>query len=278
MLSFIPKISGMVALIKLLFVAGGGAFAVPSNIIKMLWVLAVLTMTVGNVLGLLQFNVKRVFAYSSIAHSGYMLAGLTALASAWQAGQRGFVEGLQEQAMVGVLFYLAAYGVMNAAAFGVLMLLPSRTGQGSAETFEDIAGQGRNSPALGLAMAVSCFSLIGLPLTVGFFGKLYLIAPVFRSGNLWLVVIMLINAAISAGYYLKIVATMFLRQEEEAPEAQNLRSLPVSLAVVISAFGTILLGVGLPATQVLTNTVTSSARVDERIDPALPQSADVTTP
>src|SRR5688572_3980013 len=153
MLSFVPKTSGMVALIKLLFVAGGGEFAVPETVAKLLWILAALTMTVGNVLGLIQIvNVKRVLAYSSVAHTGYMLVGLTALTYAAQHG----AARLQEQALEGVLFYLAAYGLMNAGAFGVLMLLPARKdahglGRGtsdvsiatSAETYEDIAGQGR---------------------------------------------------------------------------------------------------------------------------------------
>src|SRR5205823_11974115 len=105
----------------------------------------------------------------------------------------------------------------------VLMLLPARPVRNwsgrvtpvppatTAETFEDLAGQGRRHPALGLAMAVCCFSLIGLPLTVGFFGKFYLIRPALHSHLYWLVVITMINAAISAAYYLRIVATMFLR-------------------------------------------------------------------
>ena len=170
-------------------------------------------MTVGNVLGLLQHNIKRVLAYSSIAHSGYMLVGLDRAGRAPSDAGRRSSEALQ-----GVLFYLAAYGIMNAGAFGVLMLLPAaprelvRRGPRpppatSAETFEDLAGQGRAHPVLGLAMAVCCFSLIGLPLTVGFFGKLYLITPGAATPKLyWLVVITMINAAISAAYYLRIVA------------------------------------------------------------------------
>src|SRR4051812_28167031 len=125
-LSFVPKTSGMVALIKLLFMIGGGSGgawgATPSQIAKLLWVLAGLTMTVGNVLGLLQLNVKRVLAYSSIAHSGYMLVGIATIAWASAQGQMPILD----TALQGVLFYLAAYGVMNVAAFGVLMMLPSR--------------------------------------------------------------------------------------------------------------------------------------------------------
>src|SRR4051812_38008512 len=152
LLSFVPKISGMVAIIKLLYVAGGNSWATPETITRLLWILAVLTMTFGNVLGLIQIsNVKRVLAYSSIAHSGYMLVGLTALTAA----MRGET---QVSALQGVLFYLAAYGIMNAGAFGVLMLLPARSKRSwsgetepippatTAETFDDLAGQGRNHP------------------------------------------------------------------------------------------------------------------------------------
>src|SRR5262249_43612120 len=156
-------------------------------------------------------------------HSGYMLVGLTALTAAKESG-------VQQEALQGVLFYLAAYGIMNAGAFGVLMLLPARPGRSwsgrvtptppatTAETFEDLAGQGRAHPALGLAMAACCFSLIGLPLTVGFFGKLYLIRPALHAELYGLVVLTMINAAISAAYYLRIVGTMFLRSDgsEEA--------------------------------------------------------------
>lgn len=275
MLSFIPKTSGMVALIKLLYVTGGGSFGLPESISKLLWVLAVLTMSVGNVLGLLQFNVKRVLAYSSIAHSGYMLVGLAALAGAWRGGgTSGYVEDIQQQALAGVLFYLAAYGVMNAAAFGVLMLLPARDDDANsgAETFKDIAGRGRTHLALGLAMAVSCFSLIGLPLTVGFFGKLYLITPAFRGGNYWLVIITLVNAAISAAYYLNIVGTMFLRTDPSEPTTPSAAraphragSMPIAAAVTLSVVATLLLGTILPATQLLSNAVNSAARVDDPI-------------
>ena len=299
MLSFVPKTSGFVALIKLLYVAGGGGFAVPDTIARLLWVLAALTMTAGNLLGLIQIvNVKRVLAYSSVAHTGYMLVGLTALVYASQRDPTG--GRLPDDALTGVLFYLAAYGLMNAGAFGVLMLLPARrvahgfsrgtadtTIATSAETYEDIAGQGRNHPALGLAMAVSCFSLIGLPLTIGFLGKFFLLAPALRAGMTWLVVIALVNAAISAAYYLKIVGTMFLRPEpttysaarepaagagagagaDAGADVAALRSLPVAAAVAVSAIGTLVLGAILPAAQGLKNTVNLAAQVDEPIRP-----------
>lgn len=270
LLSFVPKASGLVALIKILYVIGGGMWIIPAPIGKLLWILAVLTMSVGNVLGLLQNNVKRTLAYSSIAHSGYLLTGLAVMASP----QTGFV---QQDALQAVLFYLAAYGIMNAGAFGVLMMLPSRLPKAatSAETFDDIAGQGRNHVVMGLAMAVCCFSLIGLPLTVGFFGKLFLIRVQLRSENYWLVIITVINAAISAAYYLRIVASMFLRATSDArphtvPTATaelaspaTPASFPLVLAVGVSVVGTLLLGIIPP----LTETVFTTAQTASSLEP-----------
>ena len=299
-LSFVPKTTGFVALIKLLYAVGGPSWALPEPLVKangtgLLWILAVLTMTVGNVLGLLQYNVKRVFAYSSIAHTGYMLAGLAALAA--------LATPEREDAVAGVLFYLAAYGIMNVGAFGVLMLLPAREGKGSAETFEDIAGQGRRHVGLGLAMAVCCFSLIGIPLTVGFLGKLLIIKPALaaaavapaegqpynpvRSAMVWLVVITMINAAISAAYYLRIVATMFLRSDEggaddtgmprretavataPTPSPFGQTTWPILAAVVLSAAGTLLFGMFPPATDLLGAGAQQATQVEASI-PQLP--------
>jgi NADH-quinone oxidoreductase subunit N len=274
-LSFVPKTSGMVALIKILFAVGGGVWAIPHELARLLWIIAVLTMSVGNVLGLLQLNVKRVLAYSSIAHSGYMLVGIATLAAA----SGNFT--LQVEALHGVLFYLAAYGIMNAAAFGVLMLLPAR-GENrsapatSAETFEDLAGAGRDHPALGLAMAIACFSLIGLPLTVGFFGKFYLVRPALsvpqdhpmRGAMVWLVVIMMTNAAVSAAYYLRINATMFLRPEPTGPRGEPgpaIRSMPATLAICLSAAGTILFGAIFPATEVLDTRAETAANIEQHL-------------
>lgn len=249
LLSFVPKTTGVIAIVKLLFILGGQSFAVPPEIGKLIWWLAVVTMTVGNVLGLLQLNVKRVLAYSSVAHSGYLLMGLAVMSGLDEGGSRS-------SALQALLFYLIAYGVMNAAAFGVLMLLPSRsdTPSTTAETYDDLAGTARANPMLGLAMAVSCFSLIGMPLTIGFFGKLYLVRAALEAGAsqwmVWLVVITMLNAAVSAAYYLKIVATMWSRADAGPLPHGTVRpaekSLPISLAVGFSVFVTLVFGVALP--------------------------------
>ena len=264
-LAFVPKTSGFIAIIKLLSALGGSAWAVPDVVVQLLWVVAVLTMTFGNVLGLLQLNVKRVLAYSSIAHSGYILVGITALVGASQTVDHAEASMVQSMALQGILFYLLSYGIMNAGAFGVLMMLPSRAHHGtgnkaavatSAETFEDLAGQGRAHPLLGLAMAISCFSLIGLPLTVGFFGKFYLIRPALDAKFNWLVVLTMLNAAISAAYYLKIVSTMFIRPRPES-DSENVEpatasaGFPLTLGVGLSVVATLVLGMALPFTDAL---------------------------
>jgi len=262
-LAFVPKTSGFVALIKVLLAIGANTWAVPDTVVKLLWILAALTMTFGNVLGLLQFNVKRVLAYSSVAHTGYMLVGLTALVSTSDPN-------IQTESLQGVLFYLAAYGIMNAGAFGVLLLIPSRLNRPatSAETYEDLAGQGRRHVGLGLAMAVACFSLTGLPLTIGFFGKLYLIKPALHAGLNGLVIILVINAAISAAYYLRIVASMFLRPEPthqstggpaiEAP-LRLVHPAPVVIGLWISVIATLAFGIFFPATRMLSQRTEQAA-------------------
>ena len=270
MIAFVPKTSGFLAILKLLAAVGGPHYAVPPVVTQTLWVVALLTMTFGNVLGLLQLNVKRVLAYSSVAHSGYVLVAVTALVTAGQTlGPGPDATRVQQSAIVGILFYLATYGLMNAGALGFLMLFPTRahTAAGehdrpaatTAETFEDLAGLGKNHPALGLGMAICCFSLTGLPLTVGFLGKVYLIAPALQAKMPWLVGLTLLNAAISAAYYLKIVATLFVRPlpahaiaDEVAEPIKTVRSAPLSLGVGISVAATLGFGLIWPLTDALT--------------------------
>ncbi|HEY1683662.1 MAG TPA: NADH-quinone oxidoreductase subunit N [Tepidisphaeraceae bacterium] len=265
-LAFIPKTTGIVALIKILFVFGGGHFYLPHQLTELLWVLAVCTMTVGNILGVVQpNNVKRVLACSSIAHSGYMLAAIAAL-----TGCHGD-NLLEQQALTAVLFYLLAYGIMNIGSFGVLALLPSRsnTPATSAETFDDLAGSARLHPGLALMMAISCFSLIGIPLTVGFIGKILIIRPALSAGLYWLVIFVILNAAVSAAYYLRIIAAMYLRPEPETVHStrgmhidQPPASVATLLAVVLSSAGVLLLGIILPAMQTVTSNAEGATQIE----------------
>ncbi len=279
-LAFIPKTAGFVAIVQILYAVGGPNLIFPASICKLLWWMAVLTMTAGNVLGLLQQNVKRVLAYSSVAHSGYMLVGLTTLAQAPSAAAK--TDGLR-----GVLFYLAAYGISNAAAFAVLIMLPARTlaytteetllpnqrRAMTAETFDDIAGQGRRHLGLGLCMAVACFSLIGIPLTVGFAGKVMLIAPALSgrtSALTGLAIITMINAAIAAAYYLRIVGNLFLRPAPEAAghphptHAVIQRPFAVLAAIAISTAVTLILGTIPQATNTLSTVARTSTQLGQQ--------------
>jgi NADH-quinone oxidoreductase subunit N len=245
-ISFIPKITALFAIVKVLHVVGGGTWTFDPKVLRLLWIMAVLTMTVGNVLALWQFNVKRTLAYSSVAHSGYLLVGVAAVAMAKDAA-------IRSDALASVAFYITAYGLMNVAAFGVLQLLPARTDApaNTAETYDDIAGTALTFPGLGLAMTIACLSLIGIPATVGFLGKFFILPPAMQSGNtmlLWLAIFTMVNAAISAAYYLKIAIAMWTPSEHEAPlyPVPAERSLPIRAAVTLSTVAVLILGIVLP--------------------------------
>lgn len=271
-LGFVPKASGLVALLKILFVASGGTWYADPHLVKLLWWLAALTMSIGNLLGVIQkHNVKRALAYSSVAHSGYMLVGVTALLANPTDSSR---------AIQSVLFYLTAYGLMNTGAFAVLTALPARDEDAtatSAETYDDLAGAGRRHLWLGLAMAFCCFSLIGLPITVGFFGKLFIVQPALTAHLYGLVTLLVINAAVSAAYYLRIIGAIFLRHDPShghAPTAYHPHlhhpvphhgpptPLPLTLAVTLSTAGVIFFGVVLPATKVLSSAALGASVLD----------------
>ena len=273
LLAFVPKTAGFVALIKVLFAVGGGRYSVPPVVVDTLAAVAGLTMTIGNVLALLQHNVKRTMAYSSVAHSGYMLVGITALvAMAGRPDVAGHptTAATQADAVRAILFYLATYGLMNVAAFGVLQLLPSRHPKPatSAETYDDLAATGRKHVGLGLAMTVACLSLAGVPATAGFLGKLYLTGPAARADLVGLSVCLWINAAISAGYYLRIIAAMYLRPEppvygKETQPARLAQPASVVIAVGVSAVLIVLVGIFPPATRLLTGRAEAAGMLEE---------------
>jgi len=244
-LAFVPKIAGFAALTRLLGLMqplGATNLVSDSQVSLLLWVLAVITMTVGNVLGLLQFNLKRILAYSSVAHAGYMLIGLAAATELHNEDNAGKMFGTDA-----VLFYLVAYGAMTVGAFAVLQYLS--TSARSVETVDDAAGLGRSHPVLALALALFLFSLIGIPLTAGFSGKLQLFfsalevkrAPDTQPLFVILAVVAAVNAAIGAYYYLRIVAAMFLR-EQLKPHQLPVR-VPALAAIAICAVVTVIFGI-----------------------------------
>jgi NADH-quinone oxidoreductase subunit N len=191
-LAFVPKTAGMIAIILLLGTVGWvgplGTTGLPPAIAAVLWMMAALTMTLGNIGALLQKSVKRMLAYSSIAHSGYLLIGVIA----------GPGRGIDA-----VLFYLLAYGVMNTAAFAVLAGLERRGEE--IDSLDDLSGLRYRHPAMAAVMAIAAFSLIGLPPLLGFVGKLGLLVAGVEAGHVLLVVVAVINSAISAWYYLRLV-------------------------------------------------------------------------
>jgi NADH-quinone oxidoreductase subunit N len=242
MLSVAPKLAGFAALVRLgpsLFWAATDVGGLSQTTLLFL-VLAALTMTVGNVLGLLQTDLRRLLAYSSIAHGGYMLVGLAAATQLRGDGLRG---------VDAVFFYLVAYAAMTLGAFAVLNAL--RAGHCDVQTIDDLAGVGRNQPLLALALMLFLFSLIGLPLTAGFAGKLLLFLSALSAEEqlaegsqgvfALLALIGALNAAAGAYYYLRLVGIMYLR-ESVKPQA-SASGWPVRLTVAICVVLTLALGI-----------------------------------
>ncbi len=199
-----------------------------------LWVLAALTMTVGNITAIVQNNVKRMLAYSSIAHAGYLLVAMV-------AGK--------ELGGAALMYYLVAYGLMNLGAFGVIIAM-GRKGEPN-EEFADFAGLGFRYPLLAMAMTVFMLSLTGVPPLVGFTGKFYIFSAAVKAGYVWLAVIGVLNSVISAYYYIRVVVNMYMYEGDTAPERLSARPA-LALAILIAATGTILLGVFPSASMALT--------------------------
>jgi len=197
-----------------------------------MWLLAVLTMTVGNVVALVQTNVKRMLAYSSIAHAGYALVGFVAAGAASDATK-------QQDAVAAVAFYLLSYAVMNLGAFAVVTLI-ARTGDRRTDV-EDYRGIGFQSPALSLTLSLFLLSLIGVPLTAGFMGKVVVFSEALGQGFRWLVIIGVLNSAISVYYYLRLVVVMFFRERTTEWRAPRIPA-SVALVLVLTTAGVLYLG------------------------------------
>jgi NADH-quinone oxidoreductase subunit N len=163
---------------------------------KLLAILSVLTMTLGNLVAVWQDNLKRLLAYSSIAHAGYMLMGVVVLS---------------DQGIAAVLIYFMMYLFMNLGAFFVVMLVANKTGS---EDISAYRGLGYRAPLIGVAMAIFLISLTGLPPTAGFIGKLYLFAALLEAKWIWLAVVGALNSVISLYYYARVLRYMFLRDPE----------------------------------------------------------------
>lgn len=206
---------------------------------KMVAVLAVLTMTVGNLVAGRQESVKRMLAYSSVAHAGYILLGMAATMR-----QHG------NDAEASILYYLLAYTVSTAGAFGALILCGRRGAE--AVSYEDLAGIGKRHPAAALAFSLFLFSLAGVPPTAGFFGKFYLFRSVLFAGEgfVWLAIIGFLNSVIGAYYYLRVLVYMYMREPAPgAPIAIPMKSGYVAFALVACAVLVLALGIA-PGTSI----------------------------
>jgi NADH-quinone oxidoreductase subunit N len=214
-----PKAAAFAVLLRVLFAMGAPGW------FWMVWLSAALSMTVGNIGALVQQNVKRLLAYSSIAHAGYLLV-------AFAAGQRVGISA--------AIFYAASYAAMNVGAFAIVAHF-SASGE-KYVTLDDYAGLGRRSPLLAAIFVVFLLSLIGIPITGGFFAKFYVFSAALQSNLVGLTIIGVINSAIAAYYYLRIIVYMYMREPRvDAPVARIPFGLGVGLA--ISAAATIYLGV-----------------------------------
>ena len=191
----------------------------------MFWVLAAITMTVGNIAALTQSNIKRMLAYSSIAHAGYLLIGL--------------VVGT-ERGVAAMLVYLGVYLFMQLGAFAIVTAM--RRSDIIGDELKDLTGLFKRSPALGFAMLCFMLSLGGIPPTAGFMGKMWLFGAAIDAGAIWLVVIAVVNSAISAYYYLRVVVFMWINEDEPAGSPIAIGPA-MALAIGIAVLGTVVLGV-----------------------------------
>ena len=217
-----PKAAGFAAFLRI-FTGALESLQPEWNVVIV--ILAALTMTVGNVIATTQSNIKRMLAYSSIAHAGYVLVGLAAA---------------NKDGISSAMLYLLIYCVMNIGAFAAVIL--ARTEDGENLKIADYAGLGFRKPLLALFMTVMLLSLAGFPPFAGFVGKFYVFRSAVDAGQIWLVVIAAINTAISAFYYLRVVVTMYMKEPEEELDFHAYPKLLV-FALLLVTIGVVLIGV-----------------------------------
>ena len=217
-----PKAAGFAAFLTIFIDA---LPKLPPQATGVVVLLAMLTMTIGNIIAIAQTNIKRMLAYSSIAHAGYVLIGLAAASDDGQSS---------------AMLYLFIYCVMNIGAFGAVIL--ARTADGENLMISDYASLGFRKPLLGIFMTLMLLSLAGFPPTAGFVGKLYIFKSAIGAELYWLVIVGAINTAISAFYYLRVVVTMYMREPEEELEFKPYPSTLV-IGLVLAAVGILLIGI-----------------------------------
>jgi NADH-quinone oxidoreductase subunit N len=224
LMSTAPKAAAFAVLLRILF---SGFPSYEPRWAALIWIIAVLSMTVGNLGALLQRDVKRLLAYSSIAHAGYLLVAYTAFPA---------------DGIASACFYTAAYAAMNVGAFAVITQLSGYDER--ARTIDDYTGLALKRPALAATLAFFLLSLIGIPFTGGFFGKFYVFTAALHSGNVWLAVIGLLNSGIACFYYLRLLAALYTRPTHDAEHVSLAPvSIPAAIALTFTAVATLLLGI-----------------------------------
>jgi len=223
-----PKAAGFAAIIRILV---DGLGPMNDDWINLIAVLAVLTMAFGNIVALAQRNIKRMLAYSSIAHTGYMLVGLAAYQQS-QAGFSGPDGSTGDRGISSLLYYLLAYAFMNIGAFAVVTWLQHR-GQGL--TLDDFAGLASTRPLAAAAMTVFMVSLMGVPPLIGFYAKYYVILAAIDADMLWLAVAVVLASAVSAYFYLRVVAVMYFNPSDRRLRSVSTSLLNVGIAVLVVA-------------------------------------------
>ncbi len=218
-----PKAAAFAAFVRVFTTALG---PITNRWEPFVWSSALATMFVGNFAALMQTNVKRLLAYSSIAHAGYLMVAIAA------ANQLG---------IEAVMFYLAAYALMNIGAFAVVTHF-ARQGEKYVNV-EDYAGLGWKQPVTAALFCIFLLSLIGVPLTGGFFGKFYIFKAALDANLVWLAVLGLLNSAVGAYYYLRIIVVMYFREPGEATQSLQPVSAGVRTTLWVAALGTLLLGI-----------------------------------
>ena len=219
-----PKAAAFAVLLRILFGAAGDT---GKSWFWLVWISAALSMTLGNLGALLQNNVKRMLAYSSIAHAGYLLVAFAAR---------------RDIGVAAAIFYAASYAAMNVGAFAVVSHF-ARSGE-QYVNMEDYSGLGKRSPLLAATLSVFLLSLLGLPATGGFFAKFYVFNAAIKSDLIWLTVIGLINSAVASYYYLRLIVVMYMYEPQEGEQKLRLQAAPgLTAALVITAVITIWLGV-----------------------------------
>lgn len=228
-LSVASKAAGVAVILRVFYVAFS------ADIVSVDWsavfaILAVVSMTVGNLVAITQRNIKRMLAYSTIAHAGYLLVGLAAVSAR-----------MTSDSLLGgpssVLAYLGGYGLTNIAAFTAIVAISVKTGS---DQIEDYSGMGRRSPFLAGVLALAMISLTGIPPTAGFMVKLNVFGAAVSSNLMWLAIAAALNSVISAYYYLRLVKVMYM--SEPVNEDKVSSSLPIKLVASVAAAGVVFFG------------------------------------